>query len=67
MGSQSNGNPLCGKTITITSSSGKSTTATVKDKCMGCAYNDIDVSEKVFLDLYGSLDSGRDQVTWYFN
>ncbi|KAH6609550.1 Non-Catalytic module family expansin [Trichoderma cornu-damae] len=66
MGSQSNGNPMCGKTITI-SAGGKTTTATVKDKCMGCADHDIDVSEKVFLDLFGSLDGGREPCTWSFN
>ena len=41
MGSASNGNPMCGKTITI-SYGGKTITATVRDKCMGCAANDID-------------------------
>ncbi|PTB54774.1 hypothetical protein M431DRAFT_84435, partial [Trichoderma harzianum CBS 226.95] len=66
MGSQSNGNPMCGKTITI-HGGGKTTTATVKDKCMGCAPHDIDVSEKVFLELFGSLDGGREPVTWSFN
>lgn len=35
MGLQSNGNPYCGKTITI-KYGGKTTTAIVKDKCMGC-------------------------------
>jgi len=35
MGPLSNTNPLCGKTITI-SHNGKTITATVKDKCMGC-------------------------------
>lgn len=66
MGEQSNGNPMCGKTITIYSN-GKSTTATVKDKCMGCAENDIDVSEKVFKELWGDLSTGRDDATWSFN
>jgi hypothetical protein len=41
MGTQSNGNPFCGKTITI-SYGGKQVVATVKDKCMGCALNNID-------------------------
>lgn len=41
MGEQSNGNPYCGKTITI-SYGGKQVVATVKDKCMGCAMNNID-------------------------
>jgi hypothetical protein len=41
MGTVSNGNPMCGKTITI-SSGGKTVVATVKDKCMGCAIDAID-------------------------
>jgi hypothetical protein len=41
MGEKSNGNPYCGKTITI-SYGGKTLVATIKDKCMGCAANDID-------------------------
>lgn len=41
MGTVSNGNPFCGKTITI-SYGGKQVVATVKDKCMGCALTNID-------------------------
>jgi hypothetical protein len=41
MGEQSNGNPMCGKTISI-SYGGKTITATIRDKCMGCAPDDID-------------------------
>ncbi|TPX15719.1 uncharacterized protein E0L32_000053 [Thyridium curvatum] len=66
MGEQSNGNPLCGKTITITHG-GKSVQATIRDKCMGCASGEIDVSEKVFIDIFGSLDVGRSPVDWTFN
>ncbi|KND86375.1 Allergen Asp f 7 [Tolypocladium ophioglossoides CBS 100239] len=66
MGSMSNGNPYCNQTITI-HANGKSTTATVRDKCMGCAVDDIDVSKKVYMDLWGSLDSGRMPVTWEIN
>ncbi|KAK5992350.1 Allergen Asp f 7-like protein [Cladobotryum mycophilum] len=66
MGTQSNGNPMCGKTITIYAN-GKSTTALVVDKCMGCKGGDIDVSEKVFKELFGSLDGGRLGCTWSFN
>ncbi|KAL1865655.1 hypothetical protein VTK73DRAFT_5101 [Phialemonium thermophilum] len=66
MGEQSNGNPMCGKTISI-SSGGKTITATVRDKCMGCATYDIDVSEAAFVDLLGSTDVGRKTVSWWFN
>lgn len=66
MGTQSNGNPMCGKTITI-SAGGKSTTALVVDKCMGCASGAIDVSEKVFTELFGGLGLGRGTCSWSFN
>ncbi|KAF4976977.1 hypothetical protein FZEAL_6426, partial [Fusarium zealandicum] len=66
MGEESNSNPMCGKTITI-KANGKTTQATVRDKCMGCAVNDIDVSRKVYKEIWGSLDSGRTEVDWWFN
>ena len=67
MGSASNGNSYCGKTITIKASNGQTTTARVNDKCMGCSMYDIDVSKKVFTDLLGGLDAGRVGITWSFN
>lgn len=66
MGPVSNGNPMCGKTITI-SYGGKTVVATVKDKCMGCDINNIDVSEIAFVSLMGSTDVGRHTVDWWFN
>ncbi|KAK1530645.1 allergen Asp F7 [Colletotrichum costaricense] len=65
MGAQSNGNPYCGKKVQITCN-GKTTTATVRDKCMGCEADAIDVSEKAFLELFGSLGVGRGTVEWKF-
>lgn len=65
MGAQSNGNPYCGRKVKITVN-GKSTTATVRDKCMGCAADDIDVSEKCFLEMFDSLGVGRQTVEWSF-
>lgn len=64
MGPVSNGNPKCGRKIKITASNGKSTIATIRDTCMGCSTNDIDVSPKVFNDLFGSLDGGRLNCKW---
>ncbi|KAF4334770.1 rasp f 7 allergen [Fusarium beomiforme] len=66
MGPESNNNPMCGKTITI-KANGKTATAIVADKCMGCDLNDIDVSRKVYKEIWGSLDSGRTEVEWWFN
>ncbi len=66
MGAQSNGNPMCDKTITI-SYNGVTTQATVRDKCDGCSMHDIDVSEAAFLHVFGDLGVGRKTVTWWFN
>ncbi|KLP02187.1 hypothetical protein CEK27_008315 [Fusarium fujikuroi] len=66
MGPLSNNNPMCGKTITI-KANGKTCQATVADKCTSCDINDIDVSRKVYEEIWGSLDSGRTEVEWWFN
>ncbi|KAK4151410.1 RlpA-like double-psi beta-barrel-protein domain-containing protein-containing protein [Chaetomidium leptoderma] len=66
MGAQSNGNPMCGKSITI-KAAGKTIQAMVHDKCPSCAVGDIDGSEKMFLELFGSLDAGRQKIEWSFN
>lgn len=66
MGIQSNGNPMCDKTITIRAN-GKTIQATVRDKCPSCAPGDIDGSEKMFIELFGSLDAGRQKIEWWFN
>ncbi|KAG9244014.1 allergen Asp F7 [Calycina marina] len=65
MGTQSNGNPYCGKTITILRKS-KSITAKVVDKCMGCIGRSIDVSHAAFDQLEDEF-VGRTTATWYFN
>jgi hypothetical protein len=67
MGSESNSNPYCGKTITITCiATRKTTIATVVDKCMGCDDFSIDLSNAAFLNLE-DLAIGRTKATWYFN
>ncbi|KAB5577661.1 allergen Asp F7 [Coniochaeta sp. 2T2.1] len=63
MGAQSNGNPKCGKKINI-SLNGKTIEAEVRDKCMGCAENNIDVSEGAFVALTGDTGVGRTSVEW---
>lgn len=65
MGTQSNGNPYCGKTITI-EHGGKTTTAKVVDKCMGCEPYAIDLSDAAFQDL-ADMGVGRTTATWYIN
>ncbi|KID76238.1 uncharacterized protein G6M90_00g076930 [Metarhizium brunneum] len=65
MGQQSNGNPMCGKTISM-SANGKTITGTVKDKCMGCLANDIDVSKACYTQFF-DLGVGRTKIEWWFN
>ncbi|KAB8303104.1 hypothetical protein EYC80_004555 [Monilinia laxa] len=67
MGSLSNNNPYCGKTITIKcTSTGKTTQATVIDKCMGCEGDSIDLTNFAF-DQLAEESVGRTHATWYFN
>ncbi|KAL2261508.1 hypothetical protein VTK26DRAFT_4018 [Humicola hyalothermophila] len=66
MGAQSNGNPMCDKTITVRAN-GKTVKATVRDKCPSCAPGDLDATEKMFIELFGSLDAGRQPVEWWFD
>jgi cytoskeletal protein RodZ len=66
MGTQSNGNPYCGKTVTI-SFEGTSITATVVDKCMGCTGYSIDLSNLAFSSLGINFAQGRVRGSWYFN
>lgn len=56
----------CDQTITITAG-GKSTTALVHDICPDCESGSIDVSDNVFMTLFGSLEAGRKPVSWSFN
>lgn len=57
----------CGLTITIRcTATGKKTTATVVDKCMGCENSDIDLSKSAFQDIE-TLAVGRTSATWWFN
>ncbi|KAI1760574.1 RlpA-like double-psi beta-barrel-protein domain-containing protein-containing protein [Hypoxylon sp. FL1150] len=63
-GSDANPNKakVCGRKINI-HYAGKTASATVVDKCPGCASGSIDVSPSVFKQL-ASLDKGRVKVTW---
>ncbi|OBT76411.1 hypothetical protein VF21_03665 [Pseudogymnoascus sp. 05NY08] len=66
MGTQSNGNPFCGKTVTI-NYKGATVQATVVDKCMGCVGRDLDLSTAAFDGLGIAESVGRTQADWYFN
>jgi hypothetical protein len=58
--------PWCDQTIKITAGNGQTATATVRDNCPGCSEGSIDVSEVVFVALFGSTDVGRSKATWEF-
>lgn len=49
MGAESNGNPLCGKKVTVTAKNGKTATATVRDKISNPS-EAISVFQSFFLD-----------------
>ncbi|KAH6667793.1 riboflavin aldehyde-forming enzyme [Halenospora varia] len=66
MGSVSNGNPMCGKTVTVKGINGKTVVAKVIDKCPSCVAHAIDLSRAAFTEL-DSLDVGRINVNWWFN
>ncbi|KAA8622381.1 DPBB-1 domain containing protein [Pyrenophora tritici-repentis] len=65
-----NHNKLCGRKIRahrVDERTGKeaSIELTIADRCVGCAYNDIDVSP-VYFDKMAAHDLGRVKVDWYF-
>ncbi|KAL9001170.1 MAG: hypothetical protein Q9169_000354 [Polycauliona sp. 2 TL-2023] len=65
MGTQSNGNPFCGRKAEVTLD-GKTVVGRLVDKCMGCTGQDIDLSHKMFQAL-ANEDRGRIAgVKWKF-
>lgn len=57
-----NNNPICGKKIRAYYD-GKSVEATIVDKCMGCAPNDLDFAPVAFTQL-AHQDLGRIKIAW---
>ncbi|PGH28346.1 hypothetical protein GX50_08915 [[Emmonsia] crescens] len=66
MGDLSNTNPLCGKTVTI-KFRGKTATATVKDKCMGCKGGSIDMTRSLFSKFAEEGEGRVGGAEWWFN
>ncbi|KAJ4485239.1 RlpA-like double-psi beta-barrel-protein domain-containing protein-containing protein [Lentinula aciculospora] len=71
-----NENPICNKNITlyckpsaiVVADQDKSVTATITDRCAGCAGpNDVDMSPYIFEQLLGDLGIGRADITWTFS
>jgi len=46
-----NKNPLCGKTLTIKGADGADHTATIWDRCVGCAMDDLDMPQEFFNEV----------------
>jgi hypothetical protein len=59
-------NSMCDKTITVYAGD-QSVDCVIRDSCPSCGKYDIDVSEKAFLALFGSLDAGKVKVSWTYN
>lgn len=67
MGEQSNGNPYCGRSVTIfNSATGATAQATVGDKCMGCEGYNIDLTNVLFNTIAG-CDGRCGGFQWWFN
>lgn len=69
MGSQSNGNPYCGRSITLVNpTSGTTVQAVVGDKCMGCVDRALDCTNKLFNAITDGKGDGRlSGIQWYLN
>lgn len=68
MGAQSNGNPYCGKSLTIKNpNTGATVQATVGDKCMGCTGDSIDLTNALFAAIGGGCDGRCSGFQWWFN
>ena len=66
MGTQSNGNPYCGRTVNIKGTDGQVRTGTVVDKCMGCSGDSIDLSPPLFSLVAPAGDGRVSNIQWWF-
>ncbi|GAB1524857.1 hypothetical protein RhiTH_008013 [Rhizoctonia solani] len=62
---QWNGGGNCWRSITI-QAYGKQVPAAIVDQCPGCAWGSLDLAPALFQQFTG-LDTGRFQITWWFN
>merc|ERR1712000_330680 len=69
MGTQSNGNPYCGRSVTLYNpTSGTTVQATVGDKCMGCVGRAIDCTDALFNAITDGTGDGRvSGIEWWLN
>ncbi|KAI9362374.1 RlpA-like double-psi beta-barrel-protein domain-containing protein-containing protein [Pilaira anomala] len=62
---KSNKNPLCGKMVEVTNSSGKKIRAKIVDTCPGCSKGDLDLSPAAFSKL-APLSKGILKIKWRY-
>ena len=67
MGTQSNGNPYCGRSLSIKATDGSIVSATVGDKCMGCEGDSIDLTDALFKKVAPNGDGRVKNIEWWFN
>jgi hypothetical protein len=69
MGTLSNSNPLCGRSVTLYNpNSGTTVKATVRDKCMGCLDRAIDCTDVLFNAITDGTGNGRyPGIVWWLN
>ena len=67
MGTQSNGNPYCGRSVSIKASDGSTVTAKVGDKCMGCDGMSIDLTDALFKKVVPNGDGRVSGIQWWFD
>ncbi|KAJ3319938.1 hypothetical protein HDU76_000420 [Blyttiomyces sp. JEL0837] len=59
-----NNNAYCGKCVSITGARG-TVTATILDRCVSCAYGDLDLTPSIFSRI-DDPSKGRVPITWTF-
>jgi len=68
MGTQSNGNPYCGRSLIIKNpTTGATISATVGDKCMGCDGYNIDLTNALFDAVAPGCDGRCSGFEWWFD
>ncbi|KAK5070416.1 hypothetical protein LTR64_000087 [Lithohypha guttulata] len=68
MGTQSNGNPYCGRSVTIRNPiTGATARAHVGDKCMGCTGSSIDLTRALFNTIAADCDGRCSGWEWWFD
>lgn len=54
----------CGRYIYVRGNNGRQIVVQVADKCPECMVYSVDLTSAGFLMLFGSLEVGRDRITW---